>query len=218
MTKQKPILRGRIHQIAFYLTIAKTFMYAVCSIHRKGNLGIMIYLLSQLILFGVSSTYHVTSWKDEKTKSLFQRLDHISIFLLISGTQTSVILNLVPIGMYTKYVLMMTWTISLAGILKIILMKKLHMHFDLMVYILHGMSIVPFFRIIMNSIPIGDLSLFILGGAIYIIGGLIYGMERPNPYPQVFGYHEIFHVMTVLANWCFLVPLLKGYIYTLSGK
>ncbi|ADM11752.1 hemolysin-III-like protein [Encephalitozoon intestinalis ATCC 50506] len=218
MTKPKPMLRGRIHQIAFYLTIVKTFLYTICCFHKKGNFGIMIYLLSQLILFGVSSTYHVTSWKDEKIRSLFQRLDHISIFLLISGTQTSVILTLVPVGTYTKYALLMTWTISLAGILKIVLMKKLHLHFDLMVYILHGISVIPFFRIIASSITVGDTSLFILGGAIYIIGGLIYGIEKPNPYPQVFGYHEIFHVMTVLANWCFLIPLLKGYISTLSGK
>nr|AGE95739.1 hypothetical protein ECU06_1500 [Encephalitozoon cuniculi] len=218
MAKQKPMLRGRIHQIAFYLTIGKALMYGICCLHGKGNLGIMIYLLSQLILFGVSSTYHITSWKDEKTKALFQRLDHISIFLLISGTQTSVALLLLPEGPYTKHILMTTWTISLAGILKIILMKKLHMYFDLMVYILHGVSVVPFFHIIMKSVPVSDISLFVLGGVIYIVGGLIYGMEKPNPYPQVFGYHEIFHVMTVLANWCFLTPLLREYISTLSGK
>lgn len=218
MTGQKPKLRGRIHQIAFYLTIVKTLVYGICCLNSKGNLGILIYLLSQLVLFGVSSTYHITSWKDEKTRSLFQRLDHISIFLLISGTQTSVALTLIPIGPYTKYILMTTWTISLAGILKIVLMQKLHTHFDLMVYILHGVSVVPFFHIIMRSVSLCDVLLFVLGGVIYIAGGLIYGIEHPDPYPQVFGYHEIFHVMTVLANWCFLVPLLRGYVSTLSRK
>lgn len=213
---EKPKLRGRIHQVAFYLTVLKTLVYGVCCLNNKGNIGMLIYLLSQLVLFGVSSTYHVTSWKDEKIRSLFQRLDHISIFLLISGTQTSVALMLIPIGPYTKYILMITWTISIAGIMKIVLMKKLHTHFDLAVYILHGISVVPFFNIIVRYVSISDMFLFVLGGAIYIVGGLIYGIERPNPYPTIFGYHEIFHVMTVLANWCFLIPLLKGYISTIS--
>lgn len=218
MNEQKPVLRGRIHQAAFYLTVIKSCIYGACCINNKGNFGVLLYLISQLVLFGVSSTYHVTSWKDNRVRSLFQRLDHISIFLLISGTQTSVALMFLPMGPHTKYILMTTWTISVAGILKIVLVRKLHTQFDLAVYILHGISVIPFFNLIMQNVSINDLSLFILGGVVYIIGGFIFGMEKPNPYPGIFGYHEIFHVMTVLANWCFLVPIFKNYVSTMVRK
>jgi hemolysin III len=212
MSSERPRLRGKIHQLAFYLTIAKTLAYSLFCMRKKSSLGILIYLISQLLLFGISSTYHTTTWKSRRTQDIFQLLDHASIFLLISGTQTSVVLTLIPVGAHTKYLLLTTWSISLAGILKIALWRRLHHTFDLAVYILHGASVVPFIKIIYSSVALNDLLLFALGGAVYIAGGLIYGFERPNPYPAVFGYHEIFHVMTVLANWCFLVPLFKGYL------
>ncbi|KHN69488.1 putative hemolysin III-like integral membrane protein [Ordospora colligata] len=215
MAMYKPRLRGRIHQVAFYITLAKTLIYIICSIINQGSIGILIYLISQIILFGISSTYHTRTWKSKKNRQLLQRLDHISIFILISGTQTSVALTLIPFGKYTKHMLMTTWTISLSGILKILLMKNLHTNIDTLVYILHGISVIPFFSIIMKNISLFDASLFILGGAIYIAGGCVYVIERPNPLPKVFGYHEVFHVMTVLANWCFFIPLLKRYITAL---
>ncbi|KAH9411180.1 hemolysin III-like integral membrane protein [Ordospora pajunii] len=208
----KPRFRGRIHQVAFYITLAKTLVYIICSIVKQGSPGILIYLISQIVLFGISSTYHTTIWKSKKNRQFFQKLDHISIFILISGTQTSVALTLIPLGKYTKRMLMTTWTISLSGILKILLMNNFHTNIDTLVYILHGISVIPFFNIIVKSISLCDALLFILGGAIYIVGGCIYAIEKPNPSPKVFGYHEVFHIMTVLANWCFFVPLLKRYI------
>ncbi|KAF9763978.1 UPF0073 membrane protein [Nosema granulosis] len=218
MENVKPKLRGRFHQAAFYLTLISTILYLICWMFTKGNTGIVIYLLSQLILFGISYKYHTTVWKNHRIERIFQLLDHISIFILISGTQTSVALTLLPSSRYTRYLLTLTWSITVGGILKIVLMQKLHHVFDLCVYILHGISVVPFFKILIDNLSPVDLILFICGGSIYVAGGIIFGIEKPNPIPHIFGYHEVFHVFTVVANYCFFIPILKNYIQSLDIK
>ncbi|EOB11154.1 putative membrane protein [Nosema bombycis CQ1] len=151
-------------------------------------------------------------------RMLFRFLDHISIFILISGTQTSVVLNLLPPSKYTKYLLTLTWSITIGGIAKIVLLRKLGHVFDLVLYILHGASVVPFFKILIDNLRLIDLGLFVIGGVVYIAGGIIFGIERPNPYPKVFGYHEIFHVFTIIANYCFFVPVLRNYLLSLKAQ
>ncbi len=216
MEVTKPKLRGRFHQVAFYLTITTTILYLLCWGMTRGDLGIVIYLLSQLTLFGISSKYHTTSWKDPRIERLFQLLDHISIFILISGTQTSVALTLLPKSQYTRYLLTMTWSITIGGILKIVLLRRLDHVFDLCVYMLHGVSVIPFFKILMDNLSTLDLILFIAGGALYLAGGLIFGYQKPDPIPTVFGYHEVFHVFTIIANYCFFIPILKSYVVSLK--
>lgn len=210
--EHKPKFRGRIHQAAFYLTISESILYILSWSFFKGNLGICIYLLAQLILFGVSSTYHITDWKNEKAEHIVRLLDHISIFLLISGTQTSVVLTLLPYNAYTKSILLVSWSITTAGVLKIVLLRRLNHLFDTVVYILHGVSVVPFFKIMFDSLSICDLIFIIVGGIVYVLGGVVYGSRKPDPYPYIFGYHEVFHAATVIANYCFFIPLLKNYV------
>lgn len=215
----KPLLRGRIHQVAFYFTIFLTIIYFIITSQiRKIQWGIIIYLLSQLLLFGISSTYHTVKWKTQKMRRLFQKLDHASIFMLISGTQTSVVLFLLPKAQFTYKMLLTTWAITLFGFLKVFLLNEISDMVDVIFYIFHGVSIVPFFKYIMQYLHIVDIALFISGGAIYIVGGLIYGIRRPDPFPQFFGYHEIFHLFTILANLCFMIPMAKKYFEYLLIK
>ena len=216
MEEKKPYFRGKIHLAAFYLTISKSILYILTWTLIRGNKAILIYLISQLILFGVSSTYHTTTWKNERAEYLVRLIDHISIFILISGTQTSVVLSLLPYTIVSKTIIMISWTITLIGTLKIVLFRRLNHIFDTLVYILHGISVVPFFRIIKASVNTLDLTFIVMGGIVYVIGGIVYGYKRPDPYPFVFGYHEIFHVTTVLANYCFFIPMFKQYVTTLK--
>jgi hemolysin III len=82
---------------------------------------------------------------------------------------------------------------------------------DVVIYILHGVSILPFMGIIYDNVSSLDLLLCIVGGVIYICGGVIFGMRRPDPCPKVFGYHEVFHVCTIMANFCFMASIFWGY-------
>lgn len=208
----KPALRGRIHQGAFYLTVLLAVGYLFFCRNKKGNLGITIYIASQLILFGVSSTYHTTNWPNDQIREFFQFLDHISIFILISGTQTSVVLTILAMNKYAKRILITTWTITACGIIKILATGKLHNMFDLVFYICHGLSIVPFLSVIYNNVGITDIIFFTLGGITYIIGAIIYGYEKPNPIPKILGFHEIFHIFILLGSLAHFFAVFKYVI------
>ncbi|KAF7684083.1 UPF0073 membrane protein [Astathelohania contejeani] len=212
MNQNKPILRGRIHQGAFYLTCLLSIGYLIFCPFGGWETGITIYLLSQLILYGISSTYHTKKFKTEEARRHFQRLDHGSIFFLISGTQSCVVLTMLPYSDQIRNILIITWTITIIGLLKVIFILDRYDTLDVVFYILHGVSIVPFFKYVYDNVSLIDVILFILGGIIYISGGIIFRLKRPDPNPKVFGYHEVFHVFTVIANLCFLIPIFKEYI------
>lgn len=211
----KPKLRGIFHYAAFLFTCLLLVLFAFSSFFYKFNLGILIYLVSQLLQFGVSSFYHIPEWKP-RTKIFLRYMDHSCIFLLISGTQTSVILNnmnMNNIAVALRFI-KVSWTIAILGIARFFIIKDLYDIFDLICYIGHGMVILPFSKAF-SHFGAFELSLVITGGLLYLIGGIFYGMEKPNPVPEIFGYHEIFHVFTILANGCFGVVIFKNYVISM---
>ncbi|RVD92012.1 hemolysin III-like integral membrane [Tubulinosema ratisbonensis] len=212
MEEVKPKLRGLIHYIAFIFSSVLFAMYIPLWIIGKFDLGVAIYIFVQIILFGVSSTYHRTNWKSEKTRRFFQRLDHASIFLLISGTQTAVAMLLHPLLSKIKQFLITTWIISSLGIAKTMILNHIYETADIVMYIIHGSSVVPFLDIFIKRIEWAEFVMFMLGGAFYIIGAILFRIRKPDPSPLVFGYHEIWHVFTVLANLCFFISISKLYI------
>lgn len=211
----KPRFRGVIHGIAFLCTLFSAVAFLFTSICSRFNIGILIYLLSQLLQYGVSSVYHIPAWSP-KIKKVLRHLDHICIFVLISGTQTSVIVN--SIGLRDNPIALicikLSWTISIIGILKILLMNKLHNIFDLILYCAHGLIVAPFYKIL-QATHIFDRILIFSGGFLYLAGGLVYGLEKPNPYPRLFGWHEVFHVFTIAANMCFAIIISRKYVTSL---
>jgi hemolysin III len=212
---KKPKLRGAIHGLAFICTILTSIAFLIVSLMCKFNTGVLIYLISQLLQYGISSFYHFFNWSPKVT-NLLRFLDHMCIFILISGTQTSVLMN----GLSALHfppalkVIIISWSISAVGILKILILRKLHNIFDLAVYMLHGCIIVPFINVF-GQLKIVDKVLSLVGGIFYLLGGLVYGAERPNPCPKVFGFHEVFHLLTVIANCCFAVVVLRPYVFSL---
>lgn len=212
----KPKLRGYLHAYAFICTLIATLIFIFTSFWKKFDLGILIYLISQLLQFGVSACYHIVSWPP-KIKKFFRHLDHICIFILISGTQTSVALNIEKVkkSPSSRIFILSSWLISILGIMKILIMRKLHNIFDLVVYIAHGAIIIPFYNLY-KGFQFDEKLLCVLGGLFYILGGVIYGFEKPNPSPKMFGYHEIFHLFTIFANFCFGVMITKNYIMNLA--
>lgn len=212
MLEKKPMLRGKVHQAAFIVTCGFAAVYVALWVARGWTTGVAVYILSQMVLYGVSSVYHLTDWKTERHRRLLQRMDHASIFLLISGTQTSVALLLLPIAKATKSILVVTWTISGLGILKVMILRGIYETLDVAIYILHGISVVPFFKFLIRNATLSDVILFICGGVLYIVGGIFFRIRKPDPFPNTFGYHEVFHVFTVAANTCYMIPIFKKYL------
>lgn len=168
----KPKLRGCFHGLAFLFTIVSAVLFFISSILKRFDFGILIYIISQLLQYGISAFYHIRNWKP-RARRFLQHLDHICIFILISGTQTSVLLN--SIGDIKKVplapiLIKLSWTISAIGILKILITNKLHNIFDLVLYIIHGAIIAPFYKVL-QSIPLLDKILIWAGGVFYIQAG-----------------------------------------------
>lgn len=208
----KPRMRGVIHQIAFIFTCVLTGAYFVTSIFVKHINGLLVYLGSQLLLFGISSTYHRVNWESDKYRRLFQKFDHISIFFLISGSQTGAALIMLPYDRVAKSLIITSWTITLIGALKVLIFRNIYESLDVALYIMHGLAIIPFFSTMRNFVSPLDIILVCLGGLCYIVGGVIFKIKKPALYPAVFGYHEIFHALTVIANIFIMVPIIKKYI------
>ncbi|KAH9385192.1 hemolysin III [Nematocida major] len=206
----KPYWRGKVHRIAFYLTI---FMYILLMITLRTNkVYLSLYFASQLVLYGVSSTYHMSNWKSRRAERLFRKLDHSSIFLLISGTQTCVVVAISELYKNSSQNILkwlpITYVLALVGIGKVFLLQTIPRYINVMYYILHGTSvavIVPASYILKEKL-IGLLC--VMGGALYIVGGVIYGAKKPDPWPMQFGYHEVFHVLTVLGNLFFMMTII----------
>ncbi|ELQ75170.1 Hly III (Hly III) Family [Trachipleistophora hominis] len=206
--QQKPILRGRIHQIAFIISFVSLILYLVYSLFTNLHSGTLIILTTQCILYGTSSFYHLTSFKHTRTERFAQRLDHMCIFLFIASVHSSMALTLKL--MYTKLILTTTWMIFILGATKIFLTEKIIESIDVVLYIVHGLSILIFLRF--ESLRSVYRMVLPLGGLLYVVGGIVFGLEKPDLVPTVYGYHELFHTLTVLANICFLIPIIMFYI------
>lgn len=208
----KPSMRGIIHLFAFIFTSVCLLCFSFTSYFYKFDIGVFIYIMCQLIVFGVSASYHIPNW-NPRVKNFMRFLDHICIPILISGTQTSVLLNLSKkaVNRLIYLIIKATWVISVITMLRIIFIRRFYDLFDVACYSVHGLLVIPIFNLL-RLLPRLDIFFMFLGGVFYLIGGTIYILGRPNPIPSAFGFHEIFHVLTVLGNGCFAIIIAREYI------
>lgn len=208
---KKPLLRGQFHHVAFYVHLLLGIIVLSLTKNVLSQFAFFVYILCLLFLYGTSATFHTTSWKDPKAELVVQKLDHASIFLVISGTYTAICLICLPIQeFWVKLMLSAVWITAVIGILKTIFWHDPPVIFNVGFYFFTGLIIVPFMPKLAYAVDSHMLYSCILGGAFYLIGGVIYGTQKPDPLPKVFGYHEIFHVLTLLANSCFLYPIITA--------
>lgn len=207
ITTEKPYLRGKIHRFALYSS--GLLYFPLLLLMKNADKGMLtLYFFSQMFLYWTSSTYHMTNWEKRHKERMFRKLDHISIFFLISGTQACVLVALKKEcekeNINVMLPIALSYALSFLGIFKVLLFFSCPRPVNVLYYISHGC--VPAFFIPWEwaSRLRTSLALCFLGGTIYIVGGIVYGFRKPDPYPSIFGYHEVFHTLTVLANLFFL--------------
>ncbi len=204
----KPLMRGQIHRVAFFAYILIAAFFAYVSKEGVPRIAVIIYMATLINLYGISSVLHITSWKDEKLEERVQRVDHASIFLLIAGSYTPICMSCLPPEPWALYIMGTAWLIAIAGIIKSILWINTPKVFNVSFYFVCGLTIVPFFPRILPHITPVQVACFIAGGICYLAGGVIFGIEYPDPSPKYFGFHEIFHTLTIVANVCFMIPMM----------
>jgi hemolysin III len=194
----KPRLRGVSHQWAFVVSLITGGALIAVAPAGEARLASAIYAVSVSCLFGTSALYHRITWASEAARRWMRRLDHSMIFLLIAGTYTPFAL-LVLDGSLATAILIAVWAGALAGVVLNLAWVDAPKWVTAIVYVALGWVAVVTFPELIDELGVGGTALVAAGGTLYTLGAVVYALRRPDPSPAIFGYHEIFHVLVIVA-------------------
>ncbi len=194
----KPKLRGWLHLGAFPLSVVAGVVLFSLSPDTKTRVATAVFALTSSLLFGVSALFHRGQPWSPRWHAVLRRLDHSTIFLLIAGTYTPFAIMLLE-SYKARGLLSLVWGGALVGIAFRVLWIGAPRWLYLPVYAALGWAAAFWLDDFAAAAGPAVLSLIVVGGLLYSLGGLVYGIQRPNPIPQWFGYHEVFHSLTVAA-------------------
>ncbi|MCI3222942.1 hemolysin III family protein [Streptomyces sp. NP-1717] len=196
-TPVKPMMRGWLHMGMFPAVVIAGIVLIVMAESTEARVACAIYAATACLLFGVSGVYHRGTW-GPRGEAVLRRLDHANIFLIIAGTYTPLTMLLLPEST-GRTLLWAVWGAAAAGIAFRVFWVGAPRWLYTPCYIAMGWAAVFFLPDFMRTGGIVVLVLIIVGGLLYSAGGVIYGLKRPNPSPRWFGFHEVFHSLTLAA-------------------
>ena len=193
----KPRLRGVFHQWAFFLAIPLGIVLVLETETTRGRIAAAVFALSVVTMFGASALYHIPDWAPTR-RAWLRRLDHAGIYCLIAGTYTPVGL-LVLHGSWQTVVLAIVWSGSALAIFIRLFWITAPKWVSAVVGISLGWVGVVALPEIVSGAGWTCMLLILAGGIAYSVGAVVYALRRPDPSPAVFGYHEVFHLLIVVA-------------------
>jgi hemolysin III len=213
--EEKPTLRGWLHAGILPIVIAGGILLIVLGNGAAAKVAGSIFFASSFLLFGNSALYHRFNWKP-RTKLILKRIDHANIFLLIAGSYTPITMLALP---FEKglWLLVAIWAMTVLGIGFRIFWIGAPRWLYVPIYIGMGWGAIVYVQDFMAAnLPM--MVLILAGGLAYTIGALVYGFKWPNPSKKHFGFHEIFHALTVAAFGCHWTAALLIGLAPLSGS
>jgi len=193
----KPRLRGVFHELGFYAALGLGTALVVTADGERARTAAAVFAGSVAFCFGASALYHRPTWRPP-VRAWLARLDHAGVFLLIAGTYTPFSLLLLDRG-DAEILLTLVWGGAVVGIAFRVFWLTAPRWLYLPVYIALGWSAIFWIGDFASAGGAAVVTLIIVGGALYSLGGVVYGVRRPNPLPGWFGFHEVFHSLTVAA-------------------
>ena len=194
----KPRLRGVFHQWAFFAAVAAGIVLVLLADGLREQLATWVYAAALAAMFGASAVYHRVDWRTPARRAWARRLDHSTIFLFIAGTYTPFAL-LAFEGALAPVVLVTVWTGALLGLAINLCWIDAPTWAVAIAYLVVGWVGVIAVPQLFSSLGIGAAVLVLVGGLLYTLGAVVYSVGRPDPFPGIFGYHEVFHVLVVAA-------------------
>jgi hemolysin III len=191
---------GASHLIGLLLGGAGTVMLLRMAQGREQLVALSVYGATLILLYGASTLYHTLSLTERQLRAL-RRLDHIAIYFLIAGTYTPI--ALITLDSRLGWTLLATvWLIALAGVPFKLFYLDAPVWLSTGTYLLMGylamLAVIPLAR----AVHLGGLMWLLSGGIAYTVGAVIYSRRRPDPFPGVFGHHEIWHVLVLIGSAC----------------
>jgi hemolysin III len=197
LSAERPALRGVLHLIAAALAVAGTVLLLLRADSPTGYVGGAVFASSLMLLYGTSATYHRVLWRPSWRHSV-KRVDHAMIFVLIAGTYTPFCLDVhVALGIS---LLAVVWSLAGAGVALKLVWPDGPRWLSVALYVGLGWIAVFGASAVLARYSATPVTLLVLGGALYTLGGIIYALRRPDPWPRVFGYHEVFHAFVVAGS------------------
>ena len=197
--RQKPLLRGVSHEVAAFIAALGAVALVSAAPSTRAAIAASVYGATLTTLFTMSALYHRRNWS-RPAYLLMRRFDHSAIFLLIAGSYTP--LCLVLGGRLGYSLLAVAWAGAALGVLKSVFWQSAPRPLMAALAVGLGWVVVPVLPQLYRAVGAGALLLLLAGGLAYSLGALIYVLKRPDPSPAVFGYHEIFHVLVIVAAGC----------------
>jgi len=195
----KSLLRGVSHEAAAIVALLGWIVIVAVAPSAAARTAAHVYAGSLFALFAISATYHRPTWSP-RARARMRRLDHSAIFLLIAGTYTPLCLLLG--GRRGGTLLAVVWIGAAAGIAKSVLWVRPPKPILAAMYVALGWVVLPVLPAVRGAVGTTGLILLGAGGAAYTAGALVYATRRPDPWPRVFGYHEVFHALVIVAAAC----------------
>lgn len=200
---EKPLLRGVSHQFAFFIALAAGVVLVASSKSHAASISALIFGASLALLFGVSALYHRVQWSPAKRMRM-RRADHAAIFVLIAGGYTP-LFSLVPSSHGGHAALWVMWCGAAIGVFKSLFWPNAPKWVTALLGVSLGWT---GFGQVIDRAPIVGWNVvgpLVASGVVYSLGALVYALKKPDPFPKVFGYHEVFHAIVILASICLFV-------------
>ncbi len=206
-SNERPLLRGYLHAgAAVVAALGGTYLVVLSSGDLPRQLSMLVYGAGLTLLFAVSAVYHVHTWAPAR-RAILRRIDHASIFVLIAATYTPLAVNVLS-GWWRVGVLGAVWSAALIGVGTAVAGVQLRRWARAGLYVGMGWIALAAAGQIAAALTWPAIGLLIIGGVLYSAGALLYARRWPDPWPRVFGYHEVFHLLTVAAAVVFYVLVL----------
>lgn len=207
----RPLLRGVSHLVAaVFAPVGLVFLLLIANSPTR-YVGAAIFASSLIVLYTTSASYHVLPWS-RRLRGIVMRADHATIFVLIAGTYTP--FSLVTLNYaWGIPMLSVVWSLAGAGILLKIAWPRAPRWPSVGLYLALGwIGVIPASQVA-SGLPAAGLAMLLTGGVLYSVGGLVYAARWPDPFPRVFGFHEVFHALVVAGSLVHFA-LIAAYVVT----
>lgn len=199
-TLSKPLLRGVLHQGGFFVAVVVAPLLVLEADGTRAKVAAGVFAASVVACFGASALYHRVTWTP-RVRLWMRRIDHAGVYLLIAGTYTPVSL-LVLTGAWRPTILAIVWSGAAAAIVLKFAWVQAPKWLAAAIGLALGWVAVVALPQLVGHVQTAAFALLVVGGLVYTAGAIVYARRRPDPVPAVFGYHELFHALTIVAVTC----------------
>lgn len=197
---EKPLLRGVSHHFACFAALGAGVVLVGMSPSLQAAAATTLYAATLAAMFGISAAYHRGSW-GPRARAWWRRADHATIFLFIAGSYTPICMLAIG-GPSGARLLALVWGGAALGALQALFWLRAPRVVTALLYVALGWVLVAYWPDVSSALALAPRVLLLAGGALYTAGAIVYALRRPDPAPDVFGYHELFHALVIAAAVC----------------